>query len=240
MVALQSAGAVTKGEERVLVALATAGSRPYSVAEVESTVRQVGAFFRTSSFGQVRLQIDVTPWLAAFNSNPGCGGLTSMSFEALVAPAREAAVRAGFNADHYDDAVYAIADSHCAFFGETWGREVMLTRQPTLQLLAHELGHTFGPGHARLAPGATARDRAEALHPGSSDVQDEIAPGPRRRRDGWVLVDRVPGATVPRTRDSVRRPAADQVPLRAAERADRKADEGEAALDRSARVLSDP
>src|SRR5438132_188499 len=148
MVALQPAGAITKGQERVLIVLATSGPKPYSVAEVETTVRQVDAFFRTSSLGQVQLHVDVTPWLAAFPDNPGCGGLTSASFDAVLAPAREAAGRAGYNAAHYDDAVYAIADSHCAFFGETWGRQVMLTRQPTLQLLAHELGHTFGLGHA--------------------------------------------------------------------------------------------
>jgi len=175
MVALQPAGAVTKGEERVLVVLATAGSRPYSVADVQDTVRQVDAFFRTSSFGQVRLHVDVTPWLAAFTGNPGCGGLTSMSFEALVAPAREAAGRAGFDADHYDDAVYAIADSHCAFFGETWGREVMLTRQPTLQLLAHELGHTFGLGHAQSTNCAFSPTRC--LVDGTGDTMSPMGSG---------------------------------------------------------------
>jgi hypothetical protein len=148
VVALQPAGAVTKGEERVLIVLATSGPKPYSVAEVESTVRQVDAFFRTSSLGHVQLHVDVTPWLPAFTGNPGCGGFTNASFDAVLAPAREAAGRAGYNAAHYDDAVYAIADSRCAFFGETWGRQVMLTRQPTLQLLAHELGHAFGLGHA--------------------------------------------------------------------------------------------
>jgi hypothetical protein len=93
MVALQPAGAVTKGEERVLLVLATAGSKPYSVAEVESTARQVDAFFRTSSFGQVRLHVDVTPWLAAFNDTPGCGGLTNMSFKARL-PVKRPAARA--------------------------------------------------------------------------------------------------------------------------------------------------
>jgi hypothetical protein len=145
MVVLQSAGAVTKGQQRVLLVLATAGAKPYTVSDVEATARQVDAFFRTSSLGLVRLAVDVTPWLPAFNANPGCG------FEAALAPARLAAGQAGYNPARYDDAVYAIAESHCAFHGETWGREVMLTRQPTLQLLVHELGHAFGLGHAQAS-----------------------------------------------------------------------------------------
>jgi hypothetical protein len=44
--------------------------------------------------------------------------------------------------------IYALPDAHCGFFGATFGHQVMLTREPTLELLAHELGHTFGLGHA--------------------------------------------------------------------------------------------
>jgi hypothetical protein len=145
----QSAGAVAKGEERVLVVLATAGPRPYSVAEVERTVREADQFYRTASFGQMHITFDVTPWLPAFTSNPGCGGTTNRSLEGVVAPARLAADNAGYNAAHYDDVVYAIADSRCGFHGATWGHEVMLTRQPTVELLVHELGHALGLGHAQ-------------------------------------------------------------------------------------------
>jgi hypothetical protein len=145
----QTAGAVAKGEERVLVILATSGPTPYSVAEVVGTVGEADAFFRRSSLDQVRLASDVTPWLPAFDRNPGCGGLTKESFEAVIGPARLAANVAGFNAAVYDKTIYAIADSRCAFHGETWGQEVMLTRQPTLQLMLHELGHTLGLGHAQ-------------------------------------------------------------------------------------------
>lgn len=144
-----SAGAAAKGEERVLVVLATAGPQPYSVAEVERTVRQADEFYRTASFGQMHLSFDVTPWLPAFPSNPGCGGTTNRSLEGVVAPARLAADNAGYKASHYDDVVYAIADSRCGFHGATWGHEVMLTRQPTVELLVHELGHALGLGHAR-------------------------------------------------------------------------------------------
>jgi len=145
------AGAAAKGEERVLVVLATSGPKPYSVADVERTVHEADAFYRRSSFGQVRLNVDVTPWLAAFSSNPGCGGTTNRSLEAVVEPARVAADHAGYDANRYDDVIYTIADSHCGFYGATWGHEVMLTRQPTLQLMVHELGHAFGLGHAQAS-----------------------------------------------------------------------------------------
>jgi hypothetical protein len=148
---VQSAGAVVKGEERVLVVLATPGPRPYTVADVQSTIRRASAFFTAASFGRTRLRVDVTPWLAAFNGNPGCGGTTNRSLAAVVAPARIAADRAGYDASRYDDVIYAIADSHCGFHGATWGNEVMLTREPTLQLVVHELGHAFGLGHAQAA-----------------------------------------------------------------------------------------
>jgi hypothetical protein len=151
LLAPQSAGAAAKGEERVLIVLATAGPKPYSVAEVERTVRQADEFYRTASFGQMHLTFDVTPWLPAFTTNPGCGGTSNRSLEGVVAPARVAADSAGYNAAHYDDVVYAIADSRCGFHGATWGHEVMLTRQPTVELLVHELGHALGLGHAQTS-----------------------------------------------------------------------------------------
>jgi hypothetical protein len=178
VVVLQPAGAVAKGEKRVLFILATNGPKPYTVADVERTVRQADVFFRGSSLGKVQLQVDVTPWLAAFKSSPGCGGLTSESFEAVLAPARVAAGRAGYDPARYDDAIYAIADSRCAFHGETWGHEVMLTTQPTLQLVAHELGHTFGLGHAQasncaVSPLRCARDgTGDTLSPMGRGTQD--------------------------------------------------------------------
>lgn len=153
---VQSAGAVVKGDERVLVVLATSGPKPYTVAEVERTGAQARTFFSTASLAQVQLRIDVTPWLSAFSDTPGCGGGTNRSLENVVAPARLAADLAGFDATRYDDVIYTIADSRCGFHGTTWGKEVMLTRQPNLQLVVHELGHAFGLGHAQSSDCVTA------------------------------------------------------------------------------------
>jgi hypothetical protein len=144
-----SAGAAVKGQERVLVVLASSGSEPYTVADVQRVVRQADSFFQKASFGQVQLAFDVTPWLPAFSATPSCGTVGNGSLAAVVAPAKLAAGNAGFDAAHYDDVVYAIADSRCGFHGVTFGHEVLLTRQPTVELLVHELGHALGLGHAQ-------------------------------------------------------------------------------------------
>jgi hypothetical protein len=169
-VALPSAGAAAKGDEHVLVILASAGSKPYSVAEVQRTVSQANAFFQVSSFGQVRLRVDVTPWLPVLATTSGCG-LSTRGLDTLVAPARQAADRAGFNPGLYDDVVYTLADTHCGFLGETLGHEVMLTREPTVPLLLHELGHTFGLGHAQASDCTTSPVRC-----GIEETGDTLSP----------------------------------------------------------------
>lgn len=166
-VALPSAGAAAKGNEHVLIILASAGSKPYPVADVETTSRQASAFFKTSSFGQVRLDVDVTPWLPVISGASTCG-LSTRGLDAVVAPARQAADRAGFSPEVYDDIVYTLADSHCGFLGETLGHEVMLTREPTVPLLLHELGHTFGLGHAQAADCVTSPVRCGIYETGDT------------------------------------------------------------------------
>jgi hypothetical protein len=136
------------GNQRVLVILGTSSAQPYSVGRVQEVTRETADFYRTSSFGQLNLDFDITPWLHAFTADPGCGFTSQNSFDALMQPARLAAQRAGYEPGKYPRLVYVLADSRCAFFGTTWGQEVTLTREPTLELLLHELGHSFGLGHA--------------------------------------------------------------------------------------------
>jgi hypothetical protein len=162
-VSLVSGASAATGTDRVLVVLATSGPTPYSVAEFRDVAAEADGFFRTSSFGRVHLQFDVTPWLSAFASVPSCGGFSDRSMDGVVAPARDAARQAGYNPDGYDQVLYGIGDIHCGFSGLTWGQQVMLTRPPSLELLVHELGHTLGLGHAL---GTTCAVRCGIIDPG--------------------------------------------------------------------------
>jgi hypothetical protein len=146
-VALPSAGAAPKANERVLVVLASTGSKPYSVGDVQRAFAQVNTFIQRSSFGQVHVAADVTPWLTGLTAKPSCG-TGSAGIDDVFAPARKEAASAGFDASRYDTVVYTLPDAHCGFFGATFGHQIMLTREPTVDLLAHELGHSFGLGHA--------------------------------------------------------------------------------------------
>jgi hypothetical protein len=167
-VALPSAGAATKGNESVLVILASSGAKPYTVGDVQRTFAQASAFIERSSFGQAHVHADVTPWLTA-GARVGCGASAGTA-DALFAPPRNAAARAGFDTSRYDTVVYALPDEHCGFIGATFGHQVMLTREPTLDLLLHELGHTFGLGHAQGA------DCTDLLRCGLDDTGDTLSP----------------------------------------------------------------
>jgi hypothetical protein len=168
-VALPSAGAAPKANERVLVVLASTGSRPYTVAEVQRTFEQANAFLQRSSFGQMQLHADITPWLTGLAVRPSCSA-SDGTVESIFDPPRRAATGAGFDTARYDTVIYALPDAHCGFFGATFGRQVMLTRQPTLELLLHELGHTFGLAHAM------GSDCTDLLRCGLDDTGDTFSP----------------------------------------------------------------
>lgn len=182
-------GAVT-GDQRLLVVLATYGPRPYTVADVQQTMKETADFYERSSYGQLRLRPQVTGWLDAFTARPRCADWTSRDttrLDAFVAPARAAAAAAGYNLSAYARVLYSIVGSDCNFRGIAWSRSVVVTEVPTAALVTHELGHTFGLAHAassRCAVTCPVDESGDPFSPMGDGFSDFSAY--EKRQLGWL------------------------------------------------------
>lgn len=148
--AVPGAAAEAKGDYRTLVILATWGPEPFPAAEVRGVVfGGADSFLRRSSFGQVSLSGDVTPWLRAFPSSPVCPAAEHERIApALADPMQSAARTAGYDPASYERVVYVHPRMSCPWNAVGVRREVLLNGVLSPWVVVHELGHTFELAHA--------------------------------------------------------------------------------------------
>ena len=142
------APAAVIGKQRVLIVLAAYGPRTFQRDEMTQALAQASAFLRKSSYGRMSLETTVTPWLDAGFSAPTCATARTILPESLLVPVRAAARKAGYNLDGYSRVIYSVAGTDCVFQGAAADTEVLLTREPQVTTIVHELGHTWGLPHA--------------------------------------------------------------------------------------------
>jgi Gametolysin peptidase M11 len=166
------------GTLRILVIRATWGPKP-EASWTPSPFADAAALYARSSFGKLRLAVEVTPWLVAYRE-PICPGEATPSsvFGRLGDDAQDAARGAGFDAATFARVVYVLPDRVCGFGGLGVGREVLLASAGGILdaiAFAHELGHTFGLAHANgssCARGCRVFEYGDPLSPmggGSTD-----------------------------------------------------------------------
>ncbi|HKC23054.1 MAG TPA: hypothetical protein VKB64_11135, partial [Gaiellaceae bacterium] len=138
------------GDQHVLIVLATWGPQPLTREDVSSSFAEAARFYDKSSFHQLRLSADVTPWLPAFTAAPACpddlGDHVPVTFSG---PPDAAAAGAGYRVESYDRVMYVTARMACDWDGLGVGHQIVLNADRNWNDMVHELGHTYGLAHAR-------------------------------------------------------------------------------------------
>ena len=142
------AAADNLGEIRTLVVRVTHGPETFSETNVRRVVfGETDAWIRDASFGQAWLAGDVTPWIRAFSSVPGCRGRGAFAayVQEIAATAEPAARAAGYDLSAYEKVIYLVP-WRCPDATGVAGSEsqIGLFGALDVELVAHELGHTFG------------------------------------------------------------------------------------------------
>jgi hypothetical protein len=133
-----SAGAVP-ARERLLVVLVTWGPQPVARADAQAAAAEAERFLAGASFGELRLETAVTPWLNGLARQPqGC------DLAMIGARARSAAVRAGSDPARFDRLAFVFPEIDCPWGGAYFDNHVWANGRFDRALLAHELGHIYG------------------------------------------------------------------------------------------------
>jgi hypothetical protein len=132
-----SAAAAVRGEQRLLIVLATWGPTPVTPEEARGVLTRASAFERAASYGTTWLSGDVVGWV-------GLPRTTACDLDAIERAGRSEARAAGLNPDSYNRLVFVFPQNDCPWGGAYFGGHVWANGYFTEELLAHELGHLFG------------------------------------------------------------------------------------------------
>jgi len=138
------------GDEHVLIVLATWGPQPFKPEDVSSAFAEAARFYDKSSFHQLELSADVTPWLPAFTVPAACPEDEGDHVPAAFSSGPDAAAAAaGYRVEAYDRVMYVTARMACSWDGLGVGHQIVLNGDRNWYDMVHELGHTYGLAHAR-------------------------------------------------------------------------------------------
>ena len=179
----------------MLVVKATWGPQPCADADIDAVMQGVEQFYATASFGKVAISYTQTPWLDVLSAPLSCLE-TDPQLPQLAA-------EAGWNPADFDRVVYLfLADrTTCSGpYAHPASAAVFIPSVFPVGVVIHELGHTFGMGHAglltcwyqqqrRLCSGDPYGDTADVMGgSGTSNVLAYVGDfgGLQKVRAGWL------------------------------------------------------
>jgi hypothetical protein len=137
----------TAGAVQVLVVKMTWGPQPFSAADVDAAMQRVIPFYANASFAKVTLSYTQTPWLDDLSAPP-CAAASG--YGSLASSLRATAIASGYQIANYDREIFLIPkDTNCSTLGVTEPDGIILNGSLAPSVIVHELGHSFGMGHAQ-------------------------------------------------------------------------------------------
>jgi Gametolysin peptidase M11 len=137
----------------ILLKFTDTASAPYTVAQAQGTLAtdpwSVANFYRDNSYGSHTLNGTVTNWLTASFATPATCNFITIGYEG-----NRLAQAAGYVLSQYNRIVYLFTSvPACGWngLGEIGGTHAWVNQSLGVLVVGHELGHTFGLGHASAA-----------------------------------------------------------------------------------------